>query len=111
MENDVLNNEISENETEICELNDYLSAISEMRKAIRQEEGKDTDSKHFFFRGQACKYWDINPGIFRNNMLAHEADLIHSAYLRNPADFRSLSSDFERLTKLQHYGLQNKFQL
>lgn len=108
MENDVLNVENSENITEICELNDYLSAISEMRKAIRKDEGEDTDSKHFFFRGQASKNWDINPGIFRNNMLAHEAELIHSAFLRNPAEFRSLSSDFERLTKLQHYGLPTR---
>ena len=99
---------LTENETEITELNDYLSAISEMRKSIRQEEGEDTDSKHFFFRGQACKEWDLCPGIFRNNMLAHESELINSAYLRNPADFRSMPSDFEKLTKLQHYGLPTR---
>lgn len=96
------------NETIVSELNDYLSAISDLRKAIKHDEGDDTDTKHFFFRGQASNMWDITPGIFRNNMLSHEAELIRSAFVRNPADFRILSTDFERLTKLQHYGLPTR---
>ena len=64
------------NETIVSELNDYLSAISDLRKAIKHDEGDDTDTKHFFFRGQASNMWDITPGIFRNNMLSHEAELI-----------------------------------
>lgn len=97
-----------DNETVVSELNDYLVAISDLRKTIKHDEGDDADNKHFFFRGQASNEWDVTPGIFRNNMLPHEAELIRSAFVRNPADFRTLTTDFERLTKLQHYGLPTR---
>lgn len=100
--------EYNNNETVVNELNDFLVAVSNLRKSIRHDEGDDADNKHFFFRGQASSEWDVTPGIFRNNMLSHEAELIRSAFVRNPADFRVLSTDFERLTKLQHYGLPTR---
>lgn len=107
-ENQVADTIYKENETAVLELNDYLGAISDLRKAIKHDEGDDADNKHFFFRGQASNEWDVTPGIFRNNMLSHEAELIRSAFVRNPADFRILTTDFERLTKLQHYGLPTR---
>lgn len=107
-ENQVADTIYKENETAVLELNDYLGAISTLRQAIKRDEGDDADNKHFFFRGQASNEWDVTPGIFRNNMLSHEAELIRSAFVRNPADFRILTTDFERLTKLQHYGLPTR---
>ena len=41
-------------------------------------------------------------------LLASEPDLIRSAYLRNPVVLRTFTSNFERLTKLQHYGLPTR---
>ena len=107
-ENQVIDTTYKDNETVVSELNDYLVAISDLRKTIKHDEGDDADNKHFFFRGQASNEWDVTPGIFRNNMLSHEAELIRSAFVRNPADFRILTTDFERLTKLQHYGLPTR---
>ena len=104
----VIDTSYKDNETVVSELNDYLVAISDLRKTIKHDEGDDADNKHFFFRGQASNEWDVTPGIFRNNMLSHEAELIRSAFVRNPADFRILTTDFERLTKLQHYGLPTR---
>lgn len=108
VENQVADTTYKENEMVVSELNVYLTAISKLRKAIKHDEGDDADNKHFFFRGQASHEWDVTPGIFRNNMLSHEAELIQSAFVRNPADFRILTTDFERLTKLQHYGLPTR---
>lgn len=107
-ENQIIDTTYKDNETVVSELNDYLGAISDLRKTIKHDEGDDADNKHFFFRGQASNEWDVTPGIFRNNMLSHEAELIRSAFVRNPADFRILTTDFERLTKLQHYGLPTR---
>lgn len=107
-ENQIIDTTYKDNETVVSELNDYLGAISDLRKTIKHDEGDDADNKHFFFRGQASNEWDVTPGIFRNNMLPHEAELIRSAFVRNPADFRILTTDFERLTKLQHYGLPTR---
>ena len=108
VENQVTDTMYKDIETVVSELNDYLLAISALRQTIKRDEGDDADNKHFFFRGQASNEWDVTPGIFRNNMLPHEAELIRSAFVRNPADFRVLATDFERLTKLQHYGLPTR---
>lgn len=102
------NEEIAENEIVIENLNDFLIHISTMRNAIREEEGQDFDMQKFYFRGQANANWDVVPGIFRENYLSHEAELINGAYLRNPSEFRKLDTDFEKLAKLQHYGLPTR---
>ena len=89
-------------------LNDYLSSISEIREQVKNEEGPEPSNQHFYFRGQANSDWDIVPSVYRGNSLASEPDLIRSAYLRNPVEFRTFASNFERLTKLQHYGLPTR---
>lgn len=98
----------NENEIVIEKLSDYLLSIHDMRKKIKEDEGEERDTQHFFFRGQANEEWDIAPGIYRDGLLPFESELIYNAYLRNPSEFHNLSCDFERLTKLQHYGLPTR---
>ena len=100
--------EINENEIIVNELNDYLQFISSMRKNIKKEEGEEQDAQRFFFRGQANIAWDVYPGVFREGFWATESQLINEAYLRNPTEFKKLDTDFERLAKLQHYGLPTR---
>lgn len=100
--------DFNENEIIIENLNEFLTHISDMRKIIKDEEGQLADAQKFFFRGQANCNWDVTPGIFRDNYLSFESDLIYSAYLRNPSEFRTLDTDFEKLAKLQHYGLPTR---
>lgn len=100
--------EENENEIVIRELNDYLHHISLMRKKIKREEGDEQDAQRFFFRGQANIAWDVYPGVFRKGFLVTESSLINEAYLWNPTEFRKLDTDFERLAKLQHYGLPTR---
>lgn len=100
--------EENEHEIVIRELNDYLQHISLMRKKIKREEGDEQDAQRFFFRGQANIAWDVYPGVFRKGFLVTESSLIKEAYLRNPTEFRKLDTDFERLAKLQHYGLPTR---
>lgn len=100
--------EINENEIIVNELNDYLQFISYMRKDIKKEEGEEQDAQRFFFRGQANIAWDVYPGVFREGFWATESQLINEAYLRNPTEFKKQDTDFERLAKLQHYGLPTR---
>ena len=90
----------------VTNLNSYLTYISDIKETIKKEEGAEVSAKHYFFRGQASNEWHVMPGVFRGGMLPHEAELINAAYTRNPDDFRKLTTDFEKLAKLQHYGLQ-----
>jgi hypothetical protein len=92
----------------IEDLNDYLKRISDIRKNIKSDEGEEPDLQKFFFRGQANSDWDVVPGIFRQNYLSSEAQMLNSAFLRNPSEFKLLDTDFEKLAKLQHYGLPTR---
>jgi hypothetical protein len=96
------------NECVVTDLNSYLTYISDIKAMIKKEEGAEVGTKHYFFRGQASNEWNVMPGVFRGGMLPHEAELINAAYTRNPDDFRKLTTDFEKLAKLQHYGLPTR---
>ena len=89
-------------------LNDYLSAIFTIREKIKEAEGSEPSKQQLYFRGQSNSTWEITPSVYRGNLLDNEAELIHLAYLRNPIEFRTFTSNFERLTKLQHYGLPTR---
>lgn len=92
----------------VTNLNSYLTYISDIKETIKKEEGAEVSAKHYFFRGQASNEWHVMPRVFRGGMLPHEAELINAAYTRNPDDFRKLTTDFEKLAKLQHYGLPTR---
>lgn len=102
---------IKDNEIVVYDLNTYLQHISEIRNRIIEEEGAERDAQKFFFRGQANIDWEVTPGIYRDNFLSSESELISEAFLRNPSEFRALDTNFEKLAKFQHYGLPNKIKL
>lgn len=63
-----------------------------------------------FFRGHTDFGLDrVKPGIYRNrNSIVHEHDLIREALVRSPGDFPGSSTFFEKLVRLQHYGLPSR---
>jgi len=86
----------------ITSLPEYVRYIAELKK---ESEGS---SEKFFFRGQSNKNWDVRPSAFRDNTLAIEHELVLEACVRVPFEFGAQFSSFERLTKLQHYGLHTR---
>lgn len=86
----------------ITSLPEYVRYIAELKK---ESEGS---SEKFFFRGQSNKKWDVRPSAFRDNTLAIEHELVLEACVRAPFEFGAQFSAFERLTKLQHYGLHTR---
>ena len=83
-------------------LPNYVRYITELKK---ESEGS---SEKFFFRGQSNKNWDVRPSAFRDHTLAIEHELVLEACVRAPFEFGAQFSTFERLTKLQHYGLHTR---
>lgn len=86
---------------EITSIEKYISTIMKMKK---EQDALGLNSHHWFFRGQKDSSWSIIPNAFRDDKLKNEYAVIQSAIRQNPFEFRSLS-EFETLTKLQHYGL------
>lgn len=78
----------------------FVEEITELRKAYPADYGEQ-----WFFRGQKNVAWDVRPSIFRDDNLACEHIMIAQAQRQNPVEFRECVTNFEILTKLQHYGL------
>lgn len=100
---------INENYTYDRKDNVVVTTLSEYVQYIAKLKSESEGSNYkFFFRGQANKNWDVRPSAFRDNTLAIEHDLILEACARVPFEFGEHKSSFERLTKLQHYGLPTR---
>ena len=89
----------------ITSVSSYIKAVFDLRSLKVSESSL---SSYWFFRGQKNSLWRISPNVFRNDILQYEFDSIETAIRQRPYDFRECSTDFEILTKLQHYGLGTK---
>jgi len=63
-----------------------------------------------FFRGHSdFERYLIRPSIYRHTrLIGNEASLIEEAIIRCPADFPDSCTWFEKLVRLQHYGLPTR---
>ena len=86
----------------INSVSSYIEKIFDLRQSKISEYAL---SAYWFFRGQKNSSWGMSPNVFRNDALNYEFDSIETAIRQRPYDFRECTTDFEILTKLQHYGL------
>lgn len=86
---------------EITSLDKYISAVMRMKQ---EQDALGLGDYQWFFRGQSNSAWPVIPNVFRGDKLNSEYTLIQNAIRQNPFEFRTLT-EFETLTKLQHYGL------
>jgi len=86
---------------EITSLEKYISAVMRMKQ---EQDALGLGDYHWFFRGQSNATWTVIPNVFRGDKLNSEYTMIQNAVRQNPFEFRTLT-EFETLTKLQHYGL------
>lgn len=71
----------------------------------RINEDRAGDSTKLFFRGQETEFWNVEPSIFRGDMLSIEHELMVNPLQKVPMEFRSMQDAFEIMTKYQHYGM------
>ena len=64
------------------------------------------DNRVLLYRGQSNKGYPLMPSVFRKELLRKEHTLIHELLLKVPEGFSS--NPFERLIKMQHYGLPTR---
>ena len=85
---------------------DSVSSFIEMIKQVKEtKEAQDGTSTELYFRGQETEFWDIEPSIFRDDMLSIEHKLMQIPLQKSPTEFRDLNSMFDIMTKYQHYGM------
>lgn len=90
---------------------EYKHQIQEFKKSLpssqleRTKELSAQNKLEMFFRGHKNESYKWMPSIFRNDDgIKNEAKVIKSCILEYPAEFYGLTSDFDRLAKIQHYG-------
>lgn len=88
----------------LIEINSVSSFIEQVKK-LRNEEIENGSSKELYFRGQETEFWDIEPSIFRNNMLSIEHELMRAPLQKVPMEFKDFRTAFDIMTKYQHYGM------
>lgn len=85
--------------TEIDSVSSFISAV----KALK--DSTDGTSTEFYFRGQDAEFWNIEPSVFRNDMLSIEHKLMQIPLQKIPAEFKEFHTAFDIMTKYQHYGM------
>lgn len=88
--------------TNLIEIDSVSSFIEHIR---RIKESADGTSTELYFRGQETEFWDIEPSIFRDDMLSIEHKLMQIPLQKSPTEFKDLNSMFDIMTKYQHYGM------
>lgn len=88
-----------ENQNEINSVSSFISEIKSLRES---NEGYSTE---LYFRGQETEFWDIEPSIFRDDMLSVEHKLMQIPLQKIPMEFKEFNTTFDIMTKYQHYGM------
>ncbi|MGN0633744.1 MAG: FRG domain-containing protein [Oscillospiraceae bacterium] len=86
----------------LVEIDSVSSFISEVKTLRDSANGTSTE---LYFRGQEAEFWDIEPSVFRNDMLSIEQKLMQIPLQKIPMEFKGLSTMFDIMTKYQHYGM------
>ena len=93
------------NESDIILIDSVSSFIENIKQVKEKKESKEGTSTELYFRGQETEFWDIEPSIFRDDMLSIEHKLMQIPLQKSPTEFRDLNSMFDIMTKYQHYGM------
>ena len=96
---------------EVDEISDYdetsvLCRYVDMFLKYNKMAHEQQDSRVLLYRGQSDKGYSLMPSVFRKHLLRKEHTLIHELLLKVPEGFSS--NPFERLIKMQHYGLPTR---
>lgn len=86
--------------TEITDIESLLAFI--MRLKI------DNPDKELFFRGQQKHFENITPSICRDGYIKNEDSIFREFITKNPNEFSTASSTFDKLVKMQHYNLPTR---
>lgn len=61
-----------------------------------------------YFRGHADRHFELYPSIYRHGLIASEHLIFKEAIARTPYEFEHHRSTFEKLVKMQHYGIPTR---
>lgn len=96
-------------DTKISNVLDFLKWIHTTKKIMIKTDDSNSLSIELYqvyYRGQACKDWNLKPGVFRKPFSEHE--ILRKAELKLWNEVSLLSTYLEKLIYFQHYGLSTR---
>ncbi|WP_248466102.1 FRG domain-containing protein [Pectobacterium versatile] len=86
---------------DICSVSDYVKYVTEW---------KIDDKTPTAFRGQSFYGWSSNPKIFRPGVELYDSEdlAVRDIVSVHPGEFESDKTMFDRLVRMQHYGLPTR---
>lgn len=86
-----------------------INSISKLLEIL--DQNKPNQYSQLFFRGEPAEYGEtaFMPALFRNiNYRDHETMMFYDVILSNPVEFEKDKTTFEKLVRMQHYGLPTR---
>lgn len=85
-----------------------ITSFEGFYRTLKQIEELKYPKTRFFFRGHSNHKTLLLPGIYRNNYIDMEDRIYHEAIRHLPNEFTEDMSTFDKLVKMQHYGLPTR---
>ena len=86
---------------EVFRLIDFIKSLTKYDVSPSSEE-------FIFYRGHSDKNYDLIPSIYRAGYILKEDILFKEVIKRRPDEFQNLKSTFDKLVKMQHYGIPTR---
>ena len=85
-----------------------ITSFEGFYRTLKQTEELRYPKTRFFFRGHSSHKTILLPGIYRNDYIEKEDRIYHEAIRHLPQEFTEDMSTFDKLVKMQHYGLPTR---
>lgn len=88
----------------VTSLSQYLEIINIIKSVSKKAKCE------LVFRGMADHSWDLLPSIARKTLITDPSEhkMVSELMLLYPGEFTNISSNFDLLAKMQHYGLPTR---
>lgn len=89
---------------QVASLSQYMEIISVLKTATKNVEND------LVFRGMADHRWELLPSIARQTLVIEQTEhkMVSELMRLYPGEFADITSDFDLLAKMQHYGLPTR---
>lgn len=85
-----------------------VSRFIEKLKELNSKYENDLEVHELFFRGHANIDWSLSPSIYRDSLVENEHNFYREIISETPENFYNLNSTFQKLVKMQHYGIPTR---
>ena len=91
----------------IKKIAEYLEIINNITQSATSSESKEAETQTFY-RGQINSSWPVQPAIKRKGYEKKEKEIIERTLSDRPGEFVNCETMFEKLVKMQHYGIPTR---